>query len=454
MKYETVTEGAEYIVTVCVDEEYLKNAVYPVYVDPTISYTNTYIADATIYSGYADSNFGSYSYLVTGYYDASYGVGRTLVRFPGVTAALDSMETFQIINADFFLYKTSGSTSQNVSAYAFTGSSWSESTVTWNNASASSYSTLIDTISFNSSTEAYFDVTSAVRGWIDETYNETKGLILVNSNENDNAYMKSFYSRNYSTSSYRPYLVVDYAPIWTSVGGASYPDVGKTIDPEDDYGSSYFVYLYAGSYVFESCQANADPLSYSTTITVYNSAGSSQGNATSTGVASLTLNSLSAGYYRVKVEDGTGSETCFVRVKTSSGGASYTTHTFAYMLKNYKYIRSEYSGGLENCVEYALDDNNLDDPEEPLHLDIDGVQTFMTGEGYGTATTTQPYNGVITYFDSSGECTHFAKIVNGVVSAMLGHTSLADMIPVVYHDSPNAYYSDSYGTEIYYFVHN
>jgi hypothetical protein len=127
------------------------------------------------------------------------------------------------------------------------------------------------------------------------------------------------------------------------------------------------------------------------------------------------------------------------------------------LLKNFKYIRSEAGGYPENCVEYALELNfDSDDADEPIGLDIDDVQTFMTGLGYGTATTTQPYNGVITYFDSSGECTHFAKIYNGVVSAMLENTCFGS-IPIVRHDSPNAYYSDSempYVTTIYYFVKN
>jgi hypothetical protein len=37
IKSETVKEGEEYLVTVCVNDKFMKDAVYPVYIDPTIT---------------------------------------------------------------------------------------------------------------------------------------------------------------------------------------------------------------------------------------------------------------------------------------------------------------------------------------------------------------------------------------------------------------------------------
>jgi hypothetical protein len=37
IKSETVREGYEYLVTVCVNDKFMKDAVYPVYIDPTIT---------------------------------------------------------------------------------------------------------------------------------------------------------------------------------------------------------------------------------------------------------------------------------------------------------------------------------------------------------------------------------------------------------------------------------
>jgi hypothetical protein len=37
IKSETVREGYEYLVTVCVSDKFMKDVVYPVYIDPTIS---------------------------------------------------------------------------------------------------------------------------------------------------------------------------------------------------------------------------------------------------------------------------------------------------------------------------------------------------------------------------------------------------------------------------------
>ena len=86
---ETIEQDKEYIITVVIDEEYLKSedTVYPVIIDPSFTVNYNGIEDATIYSNYFQ-NVGSSGSLYVGNYNARYGgtmgIARVLVKFPGL----------------------------------------------------------------------------------------------------------------------------------------------------------------------------------------------------------------------------------------------------------------------------------------------------------------------------------------------------------------------------------
>lgn len=91
-KVETVRQDNEYLITIAVDTDYLTDSerVYPVYVDPTISVsgsgTGKTVQDAPIYANKPGTASGGNTYNVVGYQGSTYGVGRTLMKFPGFSS--------------------------------------------------------------------------------------------------------------------------------------------------------------------------------------------------------------------------------------------------------------------------------------------------------------------------------------------------------------------------------
>ncbi|MBQ6043744.1 MAG: hypothetical protein IJL41_06340 [Clostridia bacterium] len=84
------TGAGEYLLTVSVDAEFLENATYPVYIDPSVTIYSygpgpKLIEDAPVYSGSSSSNGGN-KYNLCGYVSSSLGYGRVLYRMPGITS--------------------------------------------------------------------------------------------------------------------------------------------------------------------------------------------------------------------------------------------------------------------------------------------------------------------------------------------------------------------------------
>ena len=210
---ETLTPNQSYRLTLTVDEDFLtdENTTYPVIIDPTltVSSASSTIEDVSIYSG-APSTNGNWTYLHAGYYDDTYKVGRILIRLPGLTAS--SVYTFpnqfKITSAEFHIREATGTAANVVLLYSNAGSAtWTESGATWNNSGA------LLGIQYSAASPAYdmyttFDITQLVKAWQAGLQDPRAGFILRNSSEGYGE--KAFYSSEYSTASYRPYVVVDY----------------------------------------------------------------------------------------------------------------------------------------------------------------------------------------------------------------------------------------------------
>lgn len=228
---QTLTPNQSYRLTLTVDEAFLtdENTTYPVTIDPsiTIPAENTAIQDATIYSGTPDMN-ANWTYLHAGYYDDTYKIARTLFRFPGLTGSSTYLfpEEFTITSVKFHIWEATGSAPQTVNICSFFGlDTWTESTVTWNDIGTADK--VYATGSPGYGNETLYNITQLVRAWQNGDENPTIGLMLKSSNET--SVDKAFYSTEWSSSSYRPYLMVDYI---ANSGGINYQvtdvDVGAT----------------------------------------------------------------------------------------------------------------------------------------------------------------------------------------------------------------------------------
>jgi len=112
----------------------------------------------------------------------------------------------QITKVTFNATEGSGAATQYIDLYPLTNTTWTESTVTWNN--IGSYTTAVNYgASMKGGQCAAFDITGLVKAWKNKTYSADAGFIMVSQNE---AVNKSFCSSEYSTTSYRPYVVITF----------------------------------------------------------------------------------------------------------------------------------------------------------------------------------------------------------------------------------------------------
>ena len=216
-KVETVKQDNEYLITVVVDEDYLTDSerVYPVYVDPTISVsgssTEKTIQDAPIYAKQPNTASGGNTYNVVGYQGSTYGVGRTLMKFPGLSndSAYANLSSNQITSLQLHIYEGSGSTNNAcIDLWQYTGTNWTESTARCNNVGWDSYSNNFTWNYINGSGWQTFDLTSVVEAWKDSPSALDKGIMLKNyTSESSSGYSKHFLS---TESGYQPYLAYTY----------------------------------------------------------------------------------------------------------------------------------------------------------------------------------------------------------------------------------------------------
>lgn len=235
MSHKIIKENQEYLLTIYVDADYLKDdkTAYPIRIDPTIeiNYTNNgagAIEDVTLNS--LSGSDGSSGSLTIGYRE-TYGISRILMRFPGLNlSGITSADQITSASVEVRDLMCEG-TSMLTYCYVFNGNTWSESTANWNNVSPSSYVSQQGngvTISYSNGanlnpTHRYsYNITSAVKAWKNGTYSQNKGIMIKSANavENGTVYnSKTLCSYNRS-SSYRPSLVINYTG--SSGGGSSF----------------------------------------------------------------------------------------------------------------------------------------------------------------------------------------------------------------------------------------
>lgn len=175
------TKKKEITVTMTADENWLAeaNRVYPVVIDPTIltKTTKSAIDSTFITSGQASKNYSDKFELLVGRESSSYGYCRTLIKI-----GLPSLKTGDMVvsaQLNMIMYATdfysTATPDMQINAYRVTGN-WAYDTVTWNNKPTYN-TTVLDYVLVGQddiSNEEYvktFDITEAVKGWYEGTYN-------------------------------------------------------------------------------------------------------------------------------------------------------------------------------------------------------------------------------------------------------------------------------------------
>ena len=216
-----------YNMTVSVDEEWLnsKNTKYPVVIDPTTSELSN-SADAGVYSKYKTTKYGAEQLCCFGNSN-DYGYGRVYSKF----TMPEAIKKGAAINSAYQWERetTARTTSTKVTAYLVT-ESWKEGDINWStkkkyNSGIKSNTRTISSKSEDKSSPYWykFNIKSLVKKWADGTANY--GMAFVSSEETDkNKNWRAFAARNYSSSSMRPYTVINYtndatAPTITGVSG-------------------------------------------------------------------------------------------------------------------------------------------------------------------------------------------------------------------------------------------
>ena len=212
----TVTPGQQYRLTVSADPEFLTDpeTVYPVTIDPTLTVSdNTYgagaIADAPIFQGLPNGNFGNFPFNRVGNAGGNYGVGRTVVRLTGLIndAAYRETSSNQVSSVVFYIREGSGKSGTVVNLHPLTSNStWSETGVTWNNVGA--YAASAATVTLTGNRFAAFDITGLAQNWKQNVYNANCGFVLISTTETTGN--NALCSSEYTTTDWRPYVVATY----------------------------------------------------------------------------------------------------------------------------------------------------------------------------------------------------------------------------------------------------
>lgn len=214
---QTVLADQEYILTVVVDENFLKDpeTVYPVIIDPTMTVISKgSIPDAAIYqNGWQFWNDNPRTVKVG--YDGTYKTSRGLYNPDIFNYNQDFIWLLgvQINSARLQLYYQSlnGCDSySNLSLYEF-NSAWSPSTVKWNNTNPNNYGKKISTTSIggNSGYKA-IDFTNAVHELKYNAQYSFNGFMLKADSEVSGVWKKFSSTGNSAVSSQHPYVEISY----------------------------------------------------------------------------------------------------------------------------------------------------------------------------------------------------------------------------------------------------
>ena len=224
MSHITVRENQQYVITIHVDADYLKDekTVYPIRIDPTIELTYDNSGASAIQDITLNQNSGSSGTSGSLYIGKrnTYGISRTLMKFPGLDLSL--IPSNSTINSAYVEIRDlmCETTAMTVNVGVFMGNDWNDSTANWSNTNPNLYTPLNGSsisVSYSNGTSLSpnhrysIDITDAVKMWKTGLYSQSKGIILKADNSIENgsdALYKTFAS--YNRSSLKPSFKINY----------------------------------------------------------------------------------------------------------------------------------------------------------------------------------------------------------------------------------------------------
>lgn len=225
--FDTIKEYNEYIVTIHIDDDYLRTAEYPLRIDPTVEVRYEYFGDGAIqdvtinqtatYSGTSGSLFvGRHS---------NGSLSRVLMRFPTLSMPVADPNEIDYVKVEIRDLMCQSNQDIEIECYAYNSSapSWSESgTTTWSSVGSSYLGNKLDShiVSYgkgNVSTDMHrysFDITALGKEWVKKTQSPSKGIVFKASSnfetKNTTRYWYKTFSA-YNRSDYKPSLTISYS---------------------------------------------------------------------------------------------------------------------------------------------------------------------------------------------------------------------------------------------------
>ncbi len=211
-------------VTVSVDDPvWLAEAVYPVYVDPTLYVPGSNaFGDAHVTSGTGQNlNYANYQRPdAPNYYEMWLGespsdarISYAYFKFNLATLAGQIIDSASIEVHPYHQYYNAPTATNTWLRRVVNAGAWDESTITWNNKPVGN-SVETDVTGCVEGSQCAFGVTSLVRGWLDGTY--TNNGVRLDENGNGATYWKRLISSEQGTSTWRPRLIVASHTITTT----------------------------------------------------------------------------------------------------------------------------------------------------------------------------------------------------------------------------------------------
>jgi hypothetical protein len=225
-----VRENAEYRITIVVDESFLANAVYPVFVDPPFTLnpftgTTKNILDTPIYNGSGATSVtaGGNSTAVIGVAGvqsngANWGAGRLLMRFPGLAGRNFMNANHTIFSARLHMRELSGNSDTgtiSVRRYNDVSPAWDESTrfsaAIWDGGASTQITS--GTFSHPNNVNATFNITSIANTWRTNATALSRGIMLRNTtsttSETTGVSQRKIFAMTENASN-RPFLEITY----------------------------------------------------------------------------------------------------------------------------------------------------------------------------------------------------------------------------------------------------
>lgn len=431
--------------------------------------------DATVYSATPSTNYQSEQYTDIGN-TVSHGVGRAYYQIN--LSAFNGRFPGEIEAAYMYFYDLNASSggSEAVAIHKVT-EDWSANTVTFNNQPA-----FESTASYRYYKDSYLGsrqlvvLTDLVRDWIQNGNNY--GFVVKADNENGSE-VRTYTRSNYTDSGKLPYMLVSYYPrsndYWgfVNVNSSTFAK-GKVFDTDNI--SVSFTVSEEETFFMETAQPHCPyGAQRDTKLYLYNSSGTLlayNDNISATCSYSRLCCTLGEGDYTVRItEAGTDFDkvhdmytffTLWIAgelVTDSVSNPSYTTYecytqVYANLCTNFTKVDDATPD--YNCLGYAMETYVSDNFISVWN--IEAMTHYFTTNGY--VQVEEPTSDCVVfygYYNSNGvgQVRHFARIVNGTVTAKLGHLEL------VQHTAIDSYYSSEfsqtngdYGSPIAYFVKN